>query len=264
MALPHPRHACQTQRRTAAGCTPSTRATSPTGRPAPTSPTAWTRTAVGSVYRGPATLHAARPAGLAWPVRLGCRRTPAPARPRLRAGAGRPCRARRDRPRPSWHRRSLPDGPADSGGSRGPGRASGRVGGKPRQHRSDRLGLLLRKPAAGLTAQQLHLVGEPWRPWSWPPTPAATLAVGLAAGGEGPGLRWCMHGSLLPTADRAAVRVPGLSSMAGGWWGVSHPIPGRASITPIRAFTHPRAPKPSTSVQHRRQGSAQDCRAWSI
>jgi hypothetical protein len=47
MAVPHRRQACQTQRRTAAGCTPSARATSPTGRPAPTSPTAWTRTAVG-------------------------------------------------------------------------------------------------------------------------------------------------------------------------------------------------------------------------
>lgn len=53
LAVPHPRHACQTQRRTAAGWTPSTRATSPTGRPAPTSPTAWTRTAVGSVDHDP-------------------------------------------------------------------------------------------------------------------------------------------------------------------------------------------------------------------
>jgi len=69
MALPHPRHACQTQRRTAAGCTPSTRATSPTGRPAPTSPTAWTRTAVGSVYRDPPP---STPPGLpGWPGRFG-------------------------------------------------------------------------------------------------------------------------------------------------------------------------------------------------
>ena len=66
---PHPRHACQTQRRTAAGCTPSARATSPTGRPAPTSPTAWTRTAVGSVYRDPppSTL----PGLPGWPGRFG-------------------------------------------------------------------------------------------------------------------------------------------------------------------------------------------------
>jgi hypothetical protein len=35
------------------------------------------------------------------------------------------------------------------------------VGGKPGQHRSDRLGLLLVKAAAGLAAQQLHLDGEP-------------------------------------------------------------------------------------------------------
>jgi hypothetical protein len=40
------------------------------------------------------------------------------------------------------------------------------VAGKPCQHRSDRLGLLLRKEAASLTAQQLHLDGEPWRPRS--------------------------------------------------------------------------------------------------
>jgi hypothetical protein len=38
------------------------------------------------------------------------------------------------------------------------------VVGKPGQHLSDRLGLLLRKPAASLAAQQLHLEGEPWRP----------------------------------------------------------------------------------------------------
>jgi hypothetical protein len=37
----------------------------------------------------------------------------------------------------------------------------GRVVGKPCQHRSDRLGLLLVKAAASLTAQQLHLDGEP-------------------------------------------------------------------------------------------------------
>jgi hypothetical protein len=35
-----------------------------------------------------------------------------------------------------------------------------------RQRGGDRLGLLLREAAAGLTAQQLHLVGEPWRPRS--------------------------------------------------------------------------------------------------
>jgi hypothetical protein len=50
------------------------------------------------------------------------------------------------------------------------------VAGKPRQHRSHRLGLLLRKEAASLTAQQLHLVGEPWRPRSRPSTTAAALA----------------------------------------------------------------------------------------
>jgi hypothetical protein len=61
------------------------------------------------------------------------------------------------------------------------------VAGKPRQHRSDHLGLLLRKAAASLTAQQLHLVGEPWRPQSCSSTPAAALAGG---GGSGLARRW--------------------------------------------------------------------------
>jgi hypothetical protein len=55
------------------------------------------------------------------------------------------------------------------------------VSGKPRQQLSDCLGLLLRKAAAGLAAQQLHLDGEPWRPWSWPSAPAAALADGGSA-----------------------------------------------------------------------------------
>jgi hypothetical protein len=55
-------------------------------------------------------------------------------------------------------------GLADGGGAGRPGRGGGRVGGKPGQHRRDRLGLRLRKAAAGLTAKQLHLVGGPWRP----------------------------------------------------------------------------------------------------
>jgi hypothetical protein len=46
-AAAHRRQACHTQRRNAAGCTLSARATSPSGWPTPTSPTAWTRTVVG-------------------------------------------------------------------------------------------------------------------------------------------------------------------------------------------------------------------------
>lgn len=54
MVVPHRRQACQTQRRTAAGCTPNARPCDlPTGRPAPTSPTACTRTALGSVDHDP-------------------------------------------------------------------------------------------------------------------------------------------------------------------------------------------------------------------
>ncbi len=100
----------------------------------------------------------------------------------------------------------------------------GRVGGKPRQHRSDRLGLLLRKPAASLTAQQLHLVGEPRRPWSWPSTTAAALA------GGGLACRWCGprigvgHARLLarprllvPPAESSRPRLVRV--------GVSHPVP---------------------------------------
>jgi hypothetical protein len=56
-----------------------------------------------------------------------------------------------------------PHGLAGGGGGPGRGRRRGRVAGKPGQQLSDRLGLLLRKAAAGLTTQQLHLVGEPWR-----------------------------------------------------------------------------------------------------
>jgi hypothetical protein len=75
-----------------------------------------------------------------------------------------------------------------SGGGRGPccGSGRGRVAGKPGQHRSDRLGLLLVKAAAGLTAQQLHLDSEPWRPWSWPSRAAALASGGLMGGWRGP------------------------------------------------------------------------------
>jgi len=159
---------------------------------------------------------------------LRCRPTPAP-RPRLRAPIRWPCWARRSWPRSGWHRRALPDGPAVGGCHRpccGSGR--GRVGGKPGQHRSDRLGLLLRKEAASLTAQQLHLVGEPWWPRSWPSTTAAALAGG---GSSGLACRWLGtrigvgHVRLLArpsTAVGTAGRVPRPSSTAGG---VSHPIP---------------------------------------
>jgi hypothetical protein len=57
------------------------------------------------------------------------------------------------------------------------------VSGKPRQHFSDRLDLLLRKAAAGLTAQQPDFDGEPWRPRSRPSRPTAALAAGLSGGG---------------------------------------------------------------------------------
>jgi hypothetical protein len=98
----------------------------------------------------------------------------------LRARSRCPGWARRGRPGSGRRRRALPDGLAagGSGGGPGRGRGRGRVAGKPGQHRSDRLGLLLRKAAASLACQQVHLVGEPWRPWSWPSPAAATLAGG--------------------------------------------------------------------------------------
>jgi len=82
------------------------------------------------------------------------------------------------------------------------------VGGKPGQHRSDRLGLLLVKAAAGLTAQQLHLDGEPWRPWSWPSRAAAALAGGgLVGGWRGPRRVGVVHARLL--AHPAAAGIAG-------------------------------------------------------
>jgi hypothetical protein len=156
------------------------------------------------------------------------RPTPAP-RPRLRAPIRWPCWARRGWPRPGWHRRALPDRPADGGGRCGPccGRGRGRVAGKPCQHRSDRLGLLLRKEAASLTAQQLHLVGEPWRPRSWPSTTAAALAGG---GSSGLACRWLGtrigvgHVRLLARHRRRLAPLAAFTAEFHGW-GVSHPIP---------------------------------------
>jgi len=163
MAVPHRRQACQTQRRTAAGCTPSARATSPTGWPAPTSPTAWTRTAGEELDHDPPRSRPLGPPDQPGPFGSGIGPPLRPPRPRLRAGTRWPSRARRGWPRTGWHRRGLPDGPAGGVGGRGPGRGrgGGRVAGKPRQHRSDRLGLLLRKAAASLASEHLHLVREP-------------------------------------------------------------------------------------------------------
>ena len=157
----------------------------------------------------PATAQAARPTGGAWSVLLGCRPTPAPARPCLRAGGRCPCRARRGWPRPGWHRRALPGRPAGGVGGRRPGRGSGggRVGGKPCQHRGDRLGLLLRKEAASLATQQVHLDGEPWRPRSWPSTAAAVLTAGGLA------CRW-----LAPRIGVGVVHARLLARPAHGDW----------------------------------------------
>ena len=193
---------------------------------------------------------------------LRCRPTPAP-RPRLRAPIRWPCWARRGWPRPGWHRRALPDRPADGGGCCGPccGSGRGRVAGKPCQHHSDRLGLLLRKEAASLTAQQLHLVGEPWRPRSWPSTTAAALAGG---GSSGLACRWLGtrigvgHVRLLArpsTAVGTAGRVPRLGSVA--------PDPDRVSITPIGASARSPAPTP-TSVPSRRRSSAKAARRGGV
>jgi hypothetical protein len=201
MVVPHRCQACHTRRRSAAGCTPGARATSP-NRPARTYQSHRlhpNRPRIGPPR--PATLQATRPAGGAWPSRRRCRPTPPP-RPPLRAGARWLCRARRGWPRGGWHRRALRRGRARGVGGRRPGRVGGRVAGKPGQHRRDRLGLLLCKEAAGLTAHKLHLVGEPWRR---PSSPAATLP------GGGLACRWrrprigVVHARLLarPTAAGA-------------------------------------------------------------
>jgi hypothetical protein len=152
---------------------------------------------------------------------LRCR--PTPPRPRLRAPIRWPCWARRAGRVPAgiavrcptacrwrrWRRARSRQGPWAG------------VGGKQGQQRSDRLGLL-RKAAASLTAQQPHLVGEPWRPRSWPSTTAAALVGGSSGGGLAP--RWLGtrigigHGRLLArpsTAVGTAGRVPRPSSTAG-------------------------------------------------
>ena len=193
---------------------------------------------------------------------LRCRPTPAP-RPRLRAPIRWPCWAWRGWPRPGWHRRALPDRPADGGGCCGPccGSGRGRVAGKPCQHHSDRLGLLLRKEAASLTAQQLHLVvnrGGPGRgrrprrrPW------LAAAAAGLRAGGLGQGSGLGMYGSLL-AVDGGWHRWPRSTAEFHGWGSVA-PDPERVSITPIRASARSPGPTP-TSVPSRRRSSAKAAR----
>jgi hypothetical protein len=74
-----------------------------------------------------------RPARRTGPERAASVSThPAPARPPLRARAGRPCRARPGRPHPGWRRRCRPDGLADGGGGRpGGGSTVGRPGERP-------------------------------------------------------------------------------------------------------------------------------------
>ena len=122
---------------------------------------------------------------------------------------------------------------------RGPccGSGRGRVAGKPGQHRSDRLALLLVKAAAGLSAQRPHLDGDPSRPWSRPSSPAAGLAGGALAG------RWCGpriwvgHGSLLA---RPATALYWRRRWPGGL-GVSHRIP---ILSRSRGSGRPRAPCP--------------------
>jgi hypothetical protein len=106
------------------------------------------------------------------------------------------------------------------------------VGGKPGQHRRDRLGLLLVKAAASLAAQHLHLDGEPWWPRSWPSRATAAVTGGGLAGGWG-GLRrvGVVHARLLADHGR-----PRLEAVEGVW----HPDPDPVSITLIRAFARPR------------------------
>jgi hypothetical protein len=214
---PHRCQACQTQRRSAAGCTPSAPATSPTGWPAPTSPTAWTRTALGEVDHDPPPSRPPGPPEGPGRFGLGAGLPSLPPVPRCVLPSAGPAGLGAAGRVPTGIAVLSPTGmPASSGGGRpGRGRGRGRVGGKPGQHRSDRLGLLLRKAATSLAAQQLHLVREPWRPWSCPSTPAA---VALAGGG----LAWSWlarrigvgveHARLLarpPTATGAAGRVHG-------------------------------------------------------
>jgi hypothetical protein len=128
----------------------------------------------------------------------------------------------------------------------GPCRGSGRVGGKPCQHRSDRLGLLLRKAAASLAAQQVHLVGEPWRPRSWP----------SALAGGGPACRWpgpriaIGHARLLTRPPTAA----GPLAEIHGWRRWEYRTRSRSCLDHADGAST-RAPTP-TSVQHRRRSNA--------
>jgi hypothetical protein len=188
MAVSHPRQACQTQRRSATGCTSSGPCDLPnrparTHQPQPPGPEPLSE-------RSTTTRH---PPGCpacprARPVGPGCRRIPASARPRCvlaptplpgSAGAGRvPVRIAVVCPPACRWRRWPPT-------LRGSGR--GTAGGMPCQHRGDRLSLFpLKAAATSLASRQVHFVGEPRRPWP---------AAGPRAGRSDRGSALRMHGS---------------------------------------------------------------------
>jgi hypothetical protein len=224
-AVPHSCQACQTQRRSAAGCTPKTRATSPTGQPAPTSPTACTRTDLGSVHHDPPPSRPPRPPG--WPEAsdLGVGPPPLPPVPRCvllpaaHAGCGRasrvPVRVA------GLCSTGMPAAAADPA-------AAGGVGGWAASQASTAAIASVcswsrRRPAS--PAQQLRLDGEPWRPWSWPSRAAAALAGGgLVGGWRGPRRVGEVHARLL-ARHGCWRRRP--SPVVRGWGavGVLYPIP---------------------------------------
>jgi hypothetical protein len=136
----------------------------------------------------------------------------------------------------------------------------GRVAGKPGQHRSDRLGLLLVKAAASLTAQQLHLDGEPWRPRSWPSSPTAGLAGGALAG------RWCGPRIRVGHTWLLARPATALTGAAAGRQraGVSQRIP---ILSRSRESGRPRAPaswRPRSLHDRRRRPSAEAARRGGV
>jgi hypothetical protein len=124
---------------------------------------------------------------------------PAPVRPHLRAGARCPAGLGGAGPVPVGIAVVCPTSLSMGAVAAAPTAARAWAGGRQAMPAPQRLPcLLLHKVAADLASQQLHLVGEPGRPWSWPSTPAAAPVGGGPVGRWlGPRIGWYMHGSVL-------------------------------------------------------------------